>query len=277
MRSELFNMPMVVSSAEAGQAERLKEAEDRIRRSWLEEGKALGEIRDGGLYKVKASSWEEYLGEAWGMGLAYANRLILAAKEAEKLASVGVEPATESSVRPVLRLPEERRADAWKEAVERSGGSAPTARTVAGVVEEMESGGEWVEEGPEEEEAPDPDVLYPMRAKLAPSCRILFDKEVAVWNHVKDERDKIRQRAEAVGIRGLNGPVSNATKLYVRIPHPNGGSIRGEGKHDSGWLACVDCVEDGLSTGMVHRQKCPACGGYGFHVPNARYGRDKPL
>lgn len=276
MRSELF-ANNVVAVVEEGQAERLMEAEGRIRRSWVEGGKALGEIRDGGLYRVKVSSWEEYLGEVWGMSLAYANRLILGARQAEKLAPAGAEPATESSVRPVLRLPEEKRADAWKEAVDRSGGAAPTARTVADVVNEIKSDDGWVDEGPEVEEALDPNVTYPIRGKLSPACQILFDKEVVVWNHVKDERDRIRQRAEAVGIRGLNGPVSNATKLYVRIPHPNGGSIRGEGKHENGWLACVDCVQDGLSTGTVHRQKCPACGGYGFHVPNARYGRDKPL
>lgn len=267
---------VAVAGVESEQAERLGMLEERIKRSFRDMGEAFGQIRDEGLYKARCPSWEAYLQENWRLSLAYGNRLIQAAHAARDLP--GPEPTAESQVRPLLKLPEHERAGAWEAASEKAGG-VPTQKQVQEEVEArtapIGANEGWEQEGPESEVAIDPDVAYPVRAKLSPPCKKLFDKEVAIWQSTREPRDNVKTRAQSAGVRGLHGPVSTAVKMFVAIPHPNGGEVRGEGRHASGWMNCASCFDEGAgwSTGQVDRQACPSCGGYGFHVPFARADR----
>ena len=73
----------------------------------------------------------------WGWKRNYANKLIGAAKLIEALGTIVPKPLTESQVRPLTALPPERRAEAWKEAVETAPEGRVTGKHVKQTVERI--------------------------------------------------------------------------------------------------------------------------------------------
>jgi hypothetical protein len=111
--------------------------------SFLTAAAALMEIRDSGLYLVEHETFEEYCQEKWGFSRSYACRLIAADSIRKSLeinkTSVPIGTLThEGQLRPLTKLPPERRGAAWAEAVETSKNGHPTAREVEAVVEKMQ-------------------------------------------------------------------------------------------------------------------------------------------
>lgn len=95
-------------------------------------------IRDEKLYLAEHHTFEGFCEAEFGIGRSQAYRLIDGAKIAISLSPRGdIAPTTEKQLRPLKALPEEQRQDAWDEAVDRSGGEAPTHRTVQAVVRDM--------------------------------------------------------------------------------------------------------------------------------------------
>jgi hypothetical protein len=126
---------------------RLEELEGVIQRnlqSFYEVGRALMEIRDRELYKVKNGgaygTFEAYCRGAWDFNRAHAYRLMDSAKVIETLSPVGdISPVNERQLRPLTRLnddPEKQRV-AWQRAVETAPEGKVTAAHVQKVVREM--------------------------------------------------------------------------------------------------------------------------------------------
>jgi hypothetical protein len=109
--------------------------------TFVEVGTALLEIRETGLYAESSSSFEDYCQEKWGMTRRRASQLIegaeiylqIGCENAEhrnhgsdvaikKGVNSAVQPTNERQVRPLSRLPEGERQEAWNEAVEAANG-----------------------------------------------------------------------------------------------------------------------------------------------------------
>ncbi|MHB1038018.1 MAG: hypothetical protein ACYC35_26705 [Pirellulales bacterium] len=108
---------------------------ERGRQTFLEVGQALAAIRDGRLYRQNFDTFEAYCQDRWDFKRDYANKLIRAAKTVSSLdTKVSIVPTTETQARELSRLPEEQRAGAWEETVERVGGQ-PTAKDIKETVD----------------------------------------------------------------------------------------------------------------------------------------------
>lgn len=112
--------------------------------SFVDVGSALLAIKAGKRYREAGfSSFEDYCQRRWEISRGYGYRLVLAAATVEglqrELSPMGDIPMPESErqVRPLTRLPEDERADAWNEAVEQaqSEDRSPTAADVEQAVE----------------------------------------------------------------------------------------------------------------------------------------------
>ena len=114
-------------------ANRLHEHEAAIERSLSELGWHLRAIRDERLYRLEHATFEDYCRQRWNYSRQYVNKQIAAAEIIDALpVETIVSTPTEFTVRPLSLLPPPERAEAWREAVDRSAG-APTARVVAEV------------------------------------------------------------------------------------------------------------------------------------------------
>lgn len=101
-------------------------------------GHALARIRDGRKYRALdgIDTFEDYCRQRWDLSRRHADRLIEAATIAEEVRPMGlIAPRSERQLRPLKRLPEAERADAWAEAVADADGDQPTAAEVSRVVE----------------------------------------------------------------------------------------------------------------------------------------------
>ncbi len=124
----------------------LNEREGVIRaglRNFLDVGRALRDIRDhrdGGLWKAKYGTFDNYCKARWDIQRQHAHRLVDAADVVGQMSPIGGNapiPTHERQVRPLCQLarPEDR-AKAWAEAVENHGPS-PRGRDVHAVVHRM--------------------------------------------------------------------------------------------------------------------------------------------
>ncbi len=105
-------------------------------KAFAEAGKALLEIRDRELYKVRGlGTWDEYLRERWGWSRAHAYRLMNAAKVARILSPVGDIPAKEAQIRELVPLLDDEAAlvEVWRELKEVHGDSVTADRVRAAV------------------------------------------------------------------------------------------------------------------------------------------------
>lgn len=110
----------------------------QMRTSALAAANELRIIREQKLYREEYHTFEQFCEAEFGIGKSQAYRLIDGAEIAISLFPRGdILPTSEKQVRPLKKLPEEARQDAWDEAVDRSGGEAPTHRTVQAVVKDM--------------------------------------------------------------------------------------------------------------------------------------------
>lgn len=126
---------LTVESTEASQDRlvRLAATVDKGLRSYIEAGKALREIRDRQLFKMVASTFDEFCQSRWKMTPQHASRLINAAEVAEDVEPTGSRPPTERQARPLAALPREERAEAYREAIEEAGGEPRTEHIEAAV------------------------------------------------------------------------------------------------------------------------------------------------
>lgn len=124
--------------------ERLAELEGVIQRnlqSFYEVGRALMEIRNRELYKIKNGggyqTFEEYCRGVWDLSRPRAYQLIDAAEVKTNLSTVVDIPIPERQIRPLTRLEPEKQKEAWIRAVETAPEGKVTAAHVQKVVREM--------------------------------------------------------------------------------------------------------------------------------------------
>lgn len=103
---------------------------DRGIQTFVEVGAALSLIREKRLYRASHETFEDYCKERWGWTDRRARQLMAASKAVTGLETGTVVPPTnEAQARELVRVPEEKRAEVWEEAVRESGGN-PTANAV---------------------------------------------------------------------------------------------------------------------------------------------------
>lgn len=108
----------------------------RGQKTFVEVGNALAAIRDGKLYRADFATFSAYCEARWNFKRNYANKLIASAAIVPELGTNVPTPSSEAVAREVARVPAEKRAEVWEQAVERGKGK-PTAATVRKVSEEL--------------------------------------------------------------------------------------------------------------------------------------------
>jgi hypothetical protein len=104
--------------------------------TFFEVGNALLTIRDGRLYRANYHTFASYCRERWGIGRAYAWRIIAAAGRVKLLPADGVipRPTSEYQVRPFLKLEPGAFPQAWERAVSRATGGKVTPALVRSLI-----------------------------------------------------------------------------------------------------------------------------------------------
>lgn len=104
---------------------------------FMEVGNALLEIRDRQYYREKFRTFEKYCYTRWSISRPRAYQLMEAAEVVKQDLSTNVDkPKTEAQVRPLKKLPKEKRSEAWDKACKASEGQ-PTAQDVQAAVSEI--------------------------------------------------------------------------------------------------------------------------------------------
>lgn len=133
----------LVHSLTAAEKATLRECEviiDRGLNTFVEVGESLLKIRDTRLYRDTHSTFESYCRERWSMSRQHASHLIGAVRVVANLSTKVVKPTHETQLRPLAGLaPEDQRA-VWGQAVTKSNGAPPTAKTVNEVKKTMSEG-----------------------------------------------------------------------------------------------------------------------------------------
>ncbi len=132
-----------LTGAESFELEQCERQLDLHKRSWIEAGKALEQIRRKRLYRGQFKTFEAYCQKRWGMTRAYTDRLINASSSAQILGILTpMGGISERSIRPLTSLdPDDQRA-AWSEALstaprDSEGRPKLTAKIVAAAVEKV--------------------------------------------------------------------------------------------------------------------------------------------
>ncbi len=135
----------VVNPLSKEELQELKRCESQIKRGWdtfIEVGRALAKIQKDQLYRADYRTFESYCKERWQYAKSHAYRLIGAAEVIEHLSPIGDKttlPLNESQVRPLIGLPKELQVQAWKNALEKGGDKAITAKLVRESVVSIQS------------------------------------------------------------------------------------------------------------------------------------------
>ena len=136
-------MSTAIAELTASETEELQGHEAIIEhglKTFVHVGLALTFIRDRRLYREAHSTFAEYCRKRWDIGRSRGYQLIDAAKTFENVHNCGqddapkVMPKNEGQTRELSRLPDEEQADAWRDAVEKSGGQ-PSLAEVGAVVD----------------------------------------------------------------------------------------------------------------------------------------------
>lgn len=136
------------SSLTVGERRQLKEHEETIERginSFVDVGKSLIAIRDGGLYTDTDKTFEGYCSKRWGFSRPRAYQLIDAAKVVETVSTIGrqIPPPNERIARELAELPDEQtQATVWAKAIDtapkdKAGNPKMTAAHVKKTVESV--------------------------------------------------------------------------------------------------------------------------------------------
>lgn len=86
--------------------------------TFVEVGVALAQIREQRLYRQSHETFEAYCQDRWGWTSRRARQLIASSEVLEGLPTGTIVPQNEGQARELARVPEDKRADVWDEAVE---------------------------------------------------------------------------------------------------------------------------------------------------------------
>lgn len=98
-------------------------------KTFVNVGIALAAIRDERLYRAEFGTFEDYAERRWGLSGRRAYQIMDAASSVKNFSHDGLPAPNESQARELGRIPEEQRADVWRETHDRTGGK-PTAAAI---------------------------------------------------------------------------------------------------------------------------------------------------
>ena len=111
LKKNMKNHEQVMSIRESARLVELEKKIAKGKKTFVEVGLALAEIRDLRLYKREYGGFEEYCREKWGWARAYANHVIRAADVVKSLPeNLATIVATETQARELAKIPAEQRA-----------------------------------------------------------------------------------------------------------------------------------------------------------------------
>lgn len=143
----------VLTVTEHDELQRHEQTIERGLTTFVDVGTALLAIRDGRLYRLVCTTFEEYCRKRWGFSRIHAHRLIEAAEVSGNLLPIGNKmPTTESQARPLAQLEPDQQREAWALAVETAPNGKVTAAHIERVVDQMT--GEIVDAAPPDEPPP---------------------------------------------------------------------------------------------------------------------------
>jgi len=99
--------------------------------AFADTGAALAAIHAEELWRLVASTWEQWCNDNLGLTERRVGQLIEAAKTCDSLRQTGKLPRSERVARELSGLPESKQVEAWEEAVAEAAGGEPTAEQVA--------------------------------------------------------------------------------------------------------------------------------------------------
>lgn len=181
MKLETLNSP---------ESDRLLELESSIERgkkTFIEVGLALCEIRDRRLYRSEHATFEDYCRMKWNFTRQYVNQIISGAAAVKSLPP-GLETivSNQGQARALARVPSEQRSAVVKSAVTQAGGRAITAKDIQRVARGGERGPKnnawrwWKKKTPEKRAQ----ILFEMLCLNKPikvNDPALFKQQVADW------------------------------------------------------------------------------------------------
>ncbi|MBD2305570.1 hypothetical protein H6G17_08580 [Chroococcidiopsis sp. FACHB-1243] len=126
----------------------------RVEQAFYQAGAALRELKERKLYRSTHSTFEEYCQDRFGYHRRHSYQLIDAAVVFENLCANGAQknldisgarilPTSERQCRPLTQLEPAQQVKAWQQAIELTGGKAPSGRTVKGIVERLKEKPRW--------------------------------------------------------------------------------------------------------------------------------------
>lgn len=119
MATELIESP--ITNRELSLLGKLETTVERGLASFFDIGAALKEIRDGKLYRGEFKTFEDYCQQRWGFSRVHAHRHIDASEVQADLLPIGnILPANEAQCRPLTKLLDADRQDAWQEVIARA-------------------------------------------------------------------------------------------------------------------------------------------------------------
>jgi hypothetical protein len=169
--SELMSEELTI--AESKRLAQLESIIERTRKSFIEFGKALLEIRDSKLYRPQYSTFEQYCQGRWRFGRRYVNQVIrssqavLQLQDTQNLGTMVPKIQTERQARALADVPKDKRPEVLQEA-EKSG--KLTARSITEAAEKIV-----------------PDVIE--KDKIG---RDIPQRAMAVWNRRRELNPKLR-------------------------------------------------------------------------------------
>jgi hypothetical protein len=127
-----------LTDVEAGALVECERVIERGLRTFVEVGQALARIRDERLYRSEYASFEAYCADRFQLSRPRAYQLMSAAGVVSGIPDTMPKPTNAQQALELAKVPEEQRADVWREARYRTYGR-PTAETIREVVKERQA------------------------------------------------------------------------------------------------------------------------------------------
>jgi hypothetical protein len=176
-------MELIITKDKAD-LERLEGIIHKNLQSFYEVGRALMEIRDKELYKIKNGgeygTFEAYCRAVWDFTRIRAYQLIESVAVRENLLTqVNIEPKSEKQIRPLVKLKADQQREAWQRAVDTAPEGKVTASHVYKIVKEMTS-------EPEKQKTParEPPPLQP---RIPQYARQMVDIAISQLERIHDD------------------------------------------------------------------------------------------
>jgi hypothetical protein len=196
-----------LTTTETNRLETLEHVIQKGVNSFLRVGAALAEISESRLYRAQYDSFEAYCQERWNFTADYGRKLTRAVEAVASLPDDMPKPTTASHARALADVPEERRADVWREACEEAETEDREVTAVdirRAAEEDAEEDDSWATQSLGEanmaEVAPHVKAVLEALSKASQAAEALSKTSAREWllvgggallKHIRDARDQV--------------------------------------------------------------------------------------